>query len=200
MHIQCYQNLSHKLWCYTRISSPEKSCNNTHEKIWFFLRVWYRQSAADTSIVFCTTWSGWWMNGKAFIILNPWSFVRIFSDYGCQNSEKLILCKDIDLQTLLEGEENQTTKRKTESYVFLGFGNGISRSWERKSTTKRFATGRFWPCTWKISCILKTRPIVCFCSDSTHVFILSAPTHFTISIRGLPVLLISFINKVDFSN
>ena len=78
VHIQRYQNLSHKLWCYTRISSPEKSCNNTHEKIWFFLRVWYRQSAADTSIVFCTTWSGWWMNGKAFIILNPWSYVRIF--------------------------------------------------------------------------------------------------------------------------
>ena len=105
------------------------------------------------------------------------------------------MCKDIDLQTFLEGEEYQNTKRKTESYVFLGFGNSISRSWERKSTTKRFATGRFWPCTWKISCILKIRPIVCFCSDSTHVFILSAPTHFTIFIRGLPILLISLIKS-----
>ena len=43
------------------------------------------------------------------------------------------------------------------------------------------------------------RPIVCFCSNSTHVFILSALTHFTIFIRGLSILLLSFIIKVDFS-
>ena len=30
---------------------------------------------------------------------------------------------------------------------------------------------------------MKTRPIVCFCSDSTHVFVLTAPTHLTIFIR-----------------
>ena len=40
---------------------------------------------------------------------------------------------------------------ETESYVFGGFGNGISRCWERKLTNRRFATGRFWPFTWKIS-------------------------------------------------
>ena len=28
-------------------------------------------------------------------------------------------------------------------------GNGISRGWERKSRTGRFATGRFRSCTWK---------------------------------------------------
>ena len=27
--------LSHKLWYYTRISGPEKSRNNTREKIWY---------------------------------------------------------------------------------------------------------------------------------------------------------------------
>ena len=37
------------------------------------------------------------------------------------------------------------------NYVFSGFGNGISRGWERKSISGRFATGRFWPCTWTIS-------------------------------------------------
>ena len=35
-----------------------------------------------------------------------------------------------DVQTFLEGEENQYTKRKTESYVFSGFGVGMSRGWE----------------------------------------------------------------------
>ena len=50
---------------------------------------------------------------------------------------------DSDVQTFLEGEENQNNERKTESFIF----NGISRGWERKSITERFATGRFWPFT-----------------------------------------------------
>ena len=73
-------------------------------------------------------------------------------------------------------------KRKFGKCVFSGFGNDISRGWERKSTTERFATGRSWPCTWKISfvgkdqfnnwqfCILKMRLIVCFCSDLKYMF------------------------------
>ena len=46
---------------------------------------------------------------------------------------------------------NQNTKRKTEIKVFSDFGDDISRDWEQKSTSGRFAKGRFWPCTWKIS-------------------------------------------------
>ena len=72
----------------------------------------------------------------------------------------------------LRKEKNQNTKWKTESYVFSGFDSGISRGWERKSTTGRFATGRLRPFTRMISsagkdqfntwefCILKIRPIV----------------------------------------
>ena len=72
----------------------------------------------------------------------------------------------------LRKEKYQNTKWKTESYVFSGFSNGISHSWERKSTTGRFAIGWLWPFTWMISsagkdqfntwefCILKIRPIV----------------------------------------
>ena len=62
----CYRHLSNKLRCYRRISSPEKSRNSTREKIscYFFLTcVWYRQSAADTSLAFGATRSGWWKNG-----------------------------------------------------------------------------------------------------------------------------------------
>ena len=40
----------------------------------------------------------------------------------------------------------------------------------------------------------KTMPIVCLGSDSTHVFILSAPKYFTIFIRGLSILLFSLMN------
>ena len=54
---------------------------------------------------------------------------------------------DSDVQTFLEGEENQYMERKTESYVFI---NDISRGWERKSTIDRF-----WPCTWMISSVGK---------------------------------------------
>ena len=45
---------------------------------------------------------------------------------------------------------------------------------------------------------LKITLIVCFCSDSTHAFILSEPKLFTIFIRGMSILLFSFINKVEF--
>ena len=46
--------LSYKLQCCTRISSPEESRNTTHVKKirYFFTCVWYRQSAADTSLAF----------------------------------------------------------------------------------------------------------------------------------------------------
>ena len=33
--------------------------------------VWYGLSAADTSLALCTSLSDWWMNGKAFTIINP---------------------------------------------------------------------------------------------------------------------------------
>ena len=55
--------------------------------------------------------SGWWMNGKAFTILDPRSFVGIFSDYGCQNTEKSASLTGSGIQTFLEGEENQNTKK-----------------------------------------------------------------------------------------
>ena len=95
-------------------------------------------------------------------ILNPRSFAGIFSDYGRYSLQTV---------SFLEGK-NQNTNIKTESYVFSGFGNGISRRWERKSSAGRFATGRLWLCTQKISsidedkvnnwefCILKITPIL----------------------------------------
>ena len=45
--------------------------------------------------------------------------------------------------------------KKTESWVLSGFGNGVSRGWERKLTTGRFATNRFLTVTWKISPVAK---------------------------------------------
>ena len=69
----------YKLRCYKRISSPEKSRNNTREKkSYFFTCVWYRQSAADTSLTFRATRSGWLVSGKPFAILSPRSFAGIF--------------------------------------------------------------------------------------------------------------------------
>ena len=85
----------------------------------------------------------------------PLLFVGIFSDYGCQNTEKSVSPIDNDAQTFEEREKNQNTKRKTKSYVYSSFGNGFSRGWERKSTTGRFVAGRFWPYIWKISSVCK---------------------------------------------
>ena len=43
-------------------------------------------------------------------------------------TKKSVLLTGSDIQTFLEGEENQIIERKTESYVLSGFGNGISGS------------------------------------------------------------------------
>ena len=48
----------------------EKPQQHTWKNIVFFHVCWYSQSAADTSLAFGATRSGWWMNGKAFTILN----------------------------------------------------------------------------------------------------------------------------------
>ena len=75
-----YHYLSDKLRRSTRISSSEKSCNNTCEKYDTFSRV---DIANQLLTDFRATRSGWWMKCKAFTIFNPRSFVGIFSDYGC---------------------------------------------------------------------------------------------------------------------
>ena len=67
------------------------------------------------------------MNVKAFTILNPRSPVRCFRIMAAKNTEKSVSLADSDVQTFVKGKENQNTKRKTESYVINGFGNGISR-------------------------------------------------------------------------
>ena len=134
----------------------------------FFSCVWYRQWAAF----------GWWMNGEAYTILNVRSFFRTF--FGFKTDETLKI--RIAYRQRRSNFPRRGRKRKIGKCVFSGFGNDISRGWERKSTTERFATGRSWPCTWKISfvgkdqfnnwqfCILKIRLIVCFCSDLKYMF------------------------------
>ena len=71
--------------------------------------------------------------------------------------KKTLLMTDSEVQTFLKGEENQYTKRKTESYVFSGFSVSISLGWEWKSTTRRFVTGPFLPFTWETSFVGKDK-------------------------------------------
>ena len=71
--------------------------------------------------------------------------------------KKSVSLTDSEVQTFLEREENQCTKRKTESCVFSGFGISISLVWGWKSTTGRFAISRFWPFTWKTSSVGKDK-------------------------------------------
>ena len=62
---------------------------------------------------------------KPWRFSNTSSFVWIFSDYGCQNTEKSVSLTASDIETFLKTEENQNMERKIESFVFSGFGNGI---------------------------------------------------------------------------
>ena len=56
--------------------------------------------------------------------------------------------RTVTFKTFLDREKNENKKRKTESYVFSGCGNGISLRWDRKSTVRRFATGRLAHNDW----------------------------------------------------
>ena len=135
----------------------------THVKKYdiLFTRVWYRQSDTDMSHAFPPLGQvdEWTAKPSPFSIHGRLSeYFRI--NYGCYKTEISVLTlTDSELQTFLEREENQNTKWKTESYVFSGFGNGISRDWERKSTTGRFATGQFWPFTRMIFLSVRTNSI-----------------------------------------
>ena len=70
---------------------------------------------------------------------SPFSIQGLLSEFSQFMAAETLInslsLTDNDAQTFLEGEENQCTKKKkTESYVFSGFGNCISCGWERKST------------------------------------------------------------------
>ena len=49
------------------------------------------------------------------------------SDYGCYNTKKSVLLRDRDVKLSKIGKKSHNAKRKTESYVFSGFDNGIPR-------------------------------------------------------------------------
>ena len=162
--LAAYCLLSFILRCYTRISSPEKAVNNKT----FFSRVFDIANellSVDEWTTKLTPFSMWGRLSELFRIKTDETLkIRIAYRQGRSNFPR------------------KGRKRKIGNCVFSDFGNDISRGWERKSTTERFATGRSWPCTWKISfvgkdqfnnwqfCILKIRLIVCFCSDLKYMF------------------------------
>ena len=80
-------------------------------------------------------------------------FCRIMATKTLKNHHRL---KTVTSKLRRTGRKPKYEK-KPESYVFSGFGNGNSRGWEQKSTVGRFATGRLWPFTWKISCVGKDK-------------------------------------------
>ena len=55
---------------YKVVWPGEKPSQHAWKNIVFFHVCWYNQSAAYTSLAFGAIWSGWWMNGQAFMILN----------------------------------------------------------------------------------------------------------------------------------
>ena len=132
----------YKLRCYTRILSPGKSRKNTLEKVSFFF---FSESVyiANQLLTRHSPFAPLGQVDEWTAKPSPFSIQGRFVEIFCLNTEKCVSLTNSDVQTFLEGEENQSRERKTDSYVFRGFGNSIFRGWERKSTTGRFATDRF---------------------------------------------------------
>ena len=83
-----------------------RAATNHVKKYCIFHVCWYSQSAADTSIA--STQSGWWMNNKAFTTLNT-SQLELSWIMAAKTLKKFLLLTDCEVQTFLEGEENQYT-------------------------------------------------------------------------------------------
>ena len=119
-----YMYLSHKLRCYTEISGPEKNRNDRREKISYF------STCVDNQLL--TRHSPLAPPGQVDEgTVKPSRFsiqvvYRSFLKLWRLNTKRSVSLTDSEAQTFLEGEENQYTKRKTESYVFSGFGVSIS--------------------------------------------------------------------------
>ena len=98
-------------------------------------------------------------------------------DYGCLNTENVLLLTNSDVQNFQGGEGNQNMLKKNQT---------LDSQWpcfaaenQNGSTTGRYATGRFGLVLEKSSSfgkgksitedfVLKVIPIVCICNDSTH--------------------------------
>ena len=98
---------------------------STHEKYDNFTCVWYRQSAAYTSLASSTPW-----------IPSSFSIEASLSKFLRLGSWLLKYWKIV----MANGGRQPKYEKKTESYIISGFANGISHGWKRKSTTGRFAT------------------------------------------------------------
>ena len=66
------------------------------------------------------------MNSKAFTILNTNCLSELSQIMAAKTLKKSVPLADNKVYTFLEREENQYTKRKTESCVFSGFRFSIS--------------------------------------------------------------------------
>ena len=66
------------------------------------------------------------MHGKAITILNTSCLSELSRIMAAKTLKKTASLTDSEVHTLIEGEENQYTQRKTESHVLGGFGVSIS--------------------------------------------------------------------------
>ena len=110
-------------------------------------RIWYYDNfnVFDIANLLCQV-SKWMSKRCPFLIKGRLSrFSRIMA---AKNTKKFVFLTDTVVRNFLEAEVKQNMKRKTESNV-LDLDKGISSGRDRISTTERFVTGRFWPCSWK---------------------------------------------------
>ena len=103
-------------------------------------------NAFDIANLLCQV-NKWMAKRCPFLIQGCLSrFSRIMA---AKNTKKIVFLMDTVVRNFLEAEVKQNMKRKMESYA-LDPGKGTSRGRDRISTTVRFVTGRFWPCSWKL--------------------------------------------------
>ena len=96
-------------------SAPRKAIT-THVKVYnnFFMCVWYRESAADSSLVFPLSpfsHADEWVSKDSPFLIH--SHLLMLSDYGYKNIEKFVSRTDNDVHNFLEGGKTKYEKKES---------------------------------------------------------------------------------------
>ena len=78
---------------------------------------WYSQSAADTSLAFGASRSGWWMNGKAFTILNTSFLSELSRIMAAKTRKKSVSLTDWGSNFLRRGRKPIYLKKNRKLHI-----------------------------------------------------------------------------------
>ena len=132
--------------------APRKAVTTHVKNIVFFHVCWLSQSAAYTSLAFGSTRSGWRMNGKPFTILNTSRLSELSRIMAAKTLRNPYRWQTMRFKLSSKGKKTNILKEEPKFAYLVAL---VLAFLPAENENRRFATGRFWPLTWKTSFVGK---------------------------------------------